>query len=151
MIRLSEADGRPVISRASAETIGALKHVVVDVGARSIRGLHVAGGRRRAALVDWADVSGFGPDGIVVADDSVTHPPRDDREKAVAAGDLDLDGRLVLDDGGRAIGALEDVLFDEGTGLIGAFVAAGAEHDASRLRAIGPYCVILAAEPAPAP
>ena len=150
-MRLSEADGRPVISRTSAETVGALKHVVVDVPGRRIRGLHVAGGKRRAELVDWSDVSGFGPDGIVVADASATHPPRDDAEKAVAAGDLDLDGRLVLDDEGRAIGALEDVLFDEETGGLGAFVAAGAEHDATRLRAIGPYCVILTAEPAPAP
>lgn len=148
MIRLSEADGRRVISRASAETVGELKHVVVDVGARSIRALHVAGGRRSAQLVDWADISGFGPDGIVVAGESATHPPRDAREKAVVAGHLDLDRRLVLDDGGRALGPLEDVIFDEATGRIGAFVAGGAEHDASRLRAIGSYCVILATEPA---
>ena len=147
MIRLSEADGRPVISRASAETIGSLKHVVVDVAARSISGLHVSGGRRKAELVDWDEVSGFGPDGIVVSDASATHPPRDDREKAVVAGDLDLDGRLVLDDEGRALGTLEDVLFDEGSGRIETFVAGGDEHDAGRLRAIGPYCVILATEP----
>ncbi len=146
-MRLSEADGRPVISRASAETVGELRHVVVDAGARSIRALHVAGGRRRAALVDWADVAGFGPDGIVIAGEDAAHPPKDDLEKAVAAGHLDLDGRLVLDDAGRAVGSLEDVLFDEETGRIGAFVAGGAEHDAERLRAIGPYCVVLAAEP----
>jgi uncharacterized protein YrrD len=148
-MRLSEADGRPVISRESAETVGELKHVVVDVGARSISALHVAGGKRSAQLVDWDDVAGFGPDGIVIGNASATHAPRDDHEKAVVAGRLDLDGRLVLDDEGRALGALEDVLFDEGSGRIGAFVAGGAEHDAARLRAIGSYCVILATEPAP--
>lgn len=146
-MRLSEADGRPVISRASAETVGELRHVIVDAGTRSIRALHVAGGRRKAALVDWDDVAGFGPDGIVIVGEDATHPPRDDVEKAVAAGHLDLDGRLVLDDEGRAIGALEDVLFDEATGRLAAIVAAGAEHDAARLRAIGPYCVILTAAP----
>lgn len=148
-MRLSDADGRPVISRASAENVGELRHVVVDAAARRIRALHVAGGRRKATLVDWEDVAGFGPDGIVIADEEATHPPRDEHEKAVAAGHLDLDGRLVLDDGGRAIGTLEDVLFDEDTGRLGAIVAAGEEHDADRLRAIGPYCVILAAAPHP--
>lgn len=147
-MRLSEADGRPVISRASAETVGELKHVVVDVGSRSIRALHVSGRKKKAELVDWLEIAGFGPDGIIVADAATARPPKDDQEKAVASGDLDLDGRLVLDDEGRSLGALEDVVFDEASGRIDAFVSDGTEHDAGRLRAIGSYCIILAAEPA---
>ena len=149
-MRLSEADGRPVISRASAETVGELKHVVVDVGARSIRSLHVAGRKKKAELVDWSDVAGFGPDGIVIARDEAIRPPVDDHERAVVSGDLDLDGRLVLDDAGRSLGALEDVVFDEESGRLGAFCSGGTEHDAVRLRAIGSYCIILATEPAAA-
>jgi uncharacterized protein YrrD len=148
-MRLSEADGRPVISRASAETVGELKHVVVDVGSRSISALHVSGRKKNAELVDWSEIAGFGPDGIVVADGQTVRPPKDDQEKAVVAGDLDLDGRLVLNELGRSLGALEDVLFDEASGRISAFVSGDAEHDAARLRAIGSYCIILADEPAP--
>ena len=154
-MRLSEADGRPVVSRASAETLGALKHVVIDVPARRIVALHVAGGKRKARVVDWASITGFGPDGIVVEDDAAARPPADERESAVAAGRLDLDGRLVLSDAGDALGAVTDVLFDEGTGAVTAVEAGELSVEAARLRAIGPYCVLVRAAPddppAPAP
>jgi uncharacterized protein YrrD len=146
-VRITEADGRPVISRASAETLGELKHVVIDVPARRIAALHVAGGRRNARLVDWSSIVGFGPDGIVVGDESAARPPADDHESAIAAGKLDLDGREVLSDGGDSLGHLTDVVFDEGSGVLVAFAVGEAEHAAERLRAIGPYCVILRAAP----
>jgi uncharacterized protein YrrD len=144
-MRLSEADGRPVLSRASAERVGRLKHVVVDVPGRRIAALHVAGRRRRAGLVDWDEVVGFGPDGIVVRAESSLRRPADERELAVASGALDLDGRLVLDDRGDSLGALCDVLFDEGSGAISALVAGEDEIDAARLRAIGPFCALVRA------
>lgn len=148
MMRLSEADGRPVISRASAEQLGDLKHVVIDVAAHRITALHVAGRKKKAQLVDWEAIVGFGPDGIVVEGDDAVRGPGDDRERAVASGDLDLDGRLVLDDQGRAVGVLDDVLFDESTGVIAGLVSGGNEVAADRLRAIGPYCVIVRVEDA---
>jgi uncharacterized protein YrrD len=146
-VRLSEADGRPVVSRASAETLGQLKHVVVDVPGRRIVALHVAGGKRNARLVDWSSITGFGPDGIVVEDDAAARPPAGDRESAVAAGRLDLDGRMVLSDAGDALGAVSDVVFDEGTGAVTAVEAGELSIDADRLRAIGPYCVLVRAAP----
>jgi uncharacterized protein YrrD len=146
-MRLTEADGRPVISRASAETVGELKHVVVDVGARRIASLHVAGGRRHPRMVDWSSIVGFGPDGIVVEDEDATRPPASDRETAVASGKLDLDGRLILSDGGDSLGTLTDLIFDEATGSLTGLVAGDTEHAAERLMAIGPYSVILRADP----
>lgn len=145
MIRLSEADGRPVISRASAEPVGTLRHVVIDVARRRIAALHVDGRRKKASLVDWSSIVGFGPDGIVVQDDDATRPPAGDAELAVASGKLDLDGRLVLSDAGDSLGVLTDVVFDESTGAIAAVVAGEEEIPADRLRAIGSYCVIVAA------
>jgi uncharacterized protein YrrD len=145
-MRLSEADGRPVLSRTSAEGIGELRHVVIDVPGRRIRALHVAGKGRKATLVDWSSVVGFGPDGIVVESAERGRAARDDTETAVASGDLDLDGRLVLSDAGDSMGSLTDVVFDEGSGRLERFVTGEAEHDAGRLRAVGPYCVILRAE-----
>ncbi len=145
MMRLSEADGRPVISRASAERLGELRHVVVDAGGRRITALHVAGRKRRARLVDWSSIVGFGPDGIVVEADDAIREPSGEREQAVVSGDLDLDGRLVLDDAGRALGALEDVLFDPATGVIDGLRAGGTTVEGARLRAIGPYCVLVRA------
>jgi uncharacterized protein YrrD len=144
-MRLSEAGGRPVIGREGAETLGTLRHIVVDVPTRRITALHVAGRRRKASLVDWSSIAGFGPDGIVVQGEDPTRPPADDRELAVASGKLDLDGRLVLSENGDSMGALGDVLFDESSGELRALVAGEQEYDAGRLRAVGPYCVILAA------
>lgn len=145
MIRLSEADGRQVISRASAEAVGTLRHVVVDVPGRRIAALHVDGKRAKASLVDWSAITGFGPDGIVVEAEDSARPPAGDAELAVASGKLDLDGRLVLDDRGDAVGTLTDVLFDEASGAIEALVAGEETMAAERLRAIGPYCVIVTA------
>ena len=150
MTRLSEAAGRPVISRASAERIGDLKHVVVDPAERRITAIHVAGRRARARLVDWEAIVGFGPDGIVVDDDAAPREPVDKRERAVASGRLDLEGRLVLDDGSRAVGALEDVVFDPSSGTVDSIAAGGEVVDAARLRAIGPHCVIVRRHAPPA-
>ena len=121
--------------------------MVVDPASRRIVALHVGGRGRRAALVGWEDVVGFGDDGIVVSGDAATHPPADDRERAVAGGDLHLEGRIVLDDRGDAAGRLADVVFDESTGALTALLVGDAEIAAERLRAIGPYCVIVRAEP----
>ena len=101
-------------------------------------------------LVGWADITGFGPDGIVVSGDGALRPPGDERERAVAGGDLDLDGRLVLDDRGDSQGVLTDVLFEEGSGEIRAVVCGERQIPAERLRQIGPFCVIVRAEPAAA-
>jgi uncharacterized protein YrrD len=142
-MRLSEADGRPVLSRATAETVGELKHVVVDVGAHRITALHVGGRRRKAELVAWPDIVGFGPDGIVIAGEDVLRAPADPHEQAVVGGELDLDGRLVLGDDGNAAGALTDIVFDEATGEITAIVCGDDEIAGSLLRAVGPYCVVV--------
>ena len=150
-MRLSEADGRPVLSRQSAERVGELKHVVVDAATRRITAIHVSGRKAKAALVDWSDIVGFGADGIVVAGEEVLRAPDDDREHAVAGGDLDLDGRLVLDDGGFSPGAITDVVFDEASGEITAIVCGDHEIPGASLRAVGPYCVIVRAQPAEGP
>lgn len=143
MMRLSEADGRPVLSRESAERLGELKHVVVDAGSRRITAIHVGGRKKKAELVDWSAIVGFGPDGIVVGGEGAVRSPGDDLELAVAGGHLDLDGRLVLDDRGNSPGQLTDVIFDEASGEIAAIVCGDEEIPGERLRAVGPHGVIV--------
>ena len=113
---------------------------------RRITALHVAGRGRKARLIDWSAISGFGPDGIIVHGEDPRRPPADDRELAVASGKLDLDGRLVLSENGDSVGSLADVLFDEGSGELTGLVAGEREIGAERIRAVGPYCVIVAAD-----
>ena len=67
--RFAAATGRKVVSRASAEELGELAHIVVDVKLRRVA-LLVVGKRRKALLVAWEHVSGFGPDAIMIEDES---------------------------------------------------------------------------------
>jgi uncharacterized protein YrrD len=77
------ATGRKVISRASAQDLGAVSHLLVDVERREIVGVIIGRGKK-ARLVDWAQLSGFGPDAVMVGDEGALRPPADDRERAAS-------------------------------------------------------------------
>jgi len=147
--RLSEADGESVLSRETAEQVGRLRHVVIDVPSRRIVALHVDGRRKKAQLVDWGAIVGFGPDSVIVDSERSLRPPAEGDELAVASGKLDLEGRLVLDERGDSLGHVSDIAFDEESGQVLAIVTDQGEHDAARLLAIGSYCVILRSEGGP--
>lgn len=143
MIRLAEAVGRPVVSRASAEGIGELRHVVIDVPSVRVAALHVTGRRKRARLVDWSAVTGFGPDAIVVDREESVREPAEGYERGLASGDIAVLGALALSERGDALGSVDDLELDESSGAVEAVVVGETRIPASRLRAIGPYCVVL--------
>jgi uncharacterized protein YrrD len=147
MRRLSEADGQRVISRDSAEQVGTLRHVVIDVSTGRIVALHVDGRKKKSQLVDWSAITGFGPDAIVVQSEDALRPPAAGRELETASGKLNLDGRLALSEGGDALGSVTDIEFDEASGAIERVVTEQGSYPATRLRAIGPYCVIIRRSP----
>ena len=122
------------MSRGSAEQIGTLRHIVVDATARRIVALHVEGRKKRAQLVDWERIVGFGPDAIMVDSEEALRTPQDPHELQVASGKLDLSGRLVLSDRGNGLGSLSDVEFDESTGALEALVIGQERHDAPGYR-----------------
>lgn len=139
----TEALGTTVLSRSDAERLGKVRRMLVDVGERRISALHIDGRKKKALLVDWEALVGFGPDAVVVSVDDALRGPADDRELAMVSGDLDWIGRRVLTDGGDLVGHVEDVEFDPSTGAI-TMVATDSQHYAAdRLRALGPYCVIV--------
>ncbi len=142
-MRLSEADGEPVLSRETAEKVGKVRHVVLDVPGRRIAALHVDGRRRKARLVDWSAVTGFGPDSVIIDSETSLREPEEGEELEAASGHLDLEGRLVLSDQGVELGRVVDIVFDESTGDLLTIVTDREEHPAARLRALGPYCMIL--------
>lgn len=144
-MRLSDALGTTVLSRDDAEELGRVRHLLVDVGARRITALHIDGRRKKALLVDWDALSGFGPDAVVVGPGDALRGPADDTELAMVSGDLDWIGRRVLTTNGDAVGTVTDVEFDASTGALTAVVTDQASYEAERLRALGPYCVIVRA------
>ena len=142
--RFAAASGRKVVSRKSAEELGTLAHIVVDVKRRQVASL-VVGKGRKALLVDWEHVSGFGPDAVIVSDESALHPPRDDREHAAAAGKLELVGKRTLTDTGNSLGTVTDVQFDPATGKIDSLVLGDREEPAASLLGTGSFAAIVRA------
>ena len=68
--RFTAASGRKVISRTSAEELGSLAHIVIDV-TRGQVALLVIGKGRKARILAWEDVNGFGPDAVMIAEITV--------------------------------------------------------------------------------
>jgi sporulation protein YlmC with PRC-barrel domain len=136
------ASGRKVVSRESAEELGKLAHIVVDVAQRQVASL-VVGKGRRALLVDWEHVSGFGPDAVIVSDESALRAPRDDREHGAAHGKLELVGKRALTDTGNDLGTVTDIRFDPATGKIESLVIGDRQEPAASLLGAGSYAAIV--------
>lgn len=144
------AAGRKVVSRASARTLGAVDHLLVDAEQRRIAAVIVGRGRK-AQLVDWADLSGFGPDAVMVSHEGALRPPNDDRERAAADGKLGLVDKRALTERGNELGTLDDVTFDPETGFVEMLRIGDREIPAGSLLGSGPYAVVLDAGQEPAP
>jgi sporulation protein YlmC with PRC-barrel domain len=136
------AVGRKAVSRASAEELGNVSRLVVDVEHKAVAAL-VLGKGRKARLVDWAALSGFGPDAVIVADDGALRSPADDADKAAVAGALELVGKRALSDRGNEIGKIEDVTFDPATGELELVIAGGQERPAEDMLANGSYAAVF--------
>jgi sporulation protein YlmC with PRC-barrel domain len=136
------AVGRKAVSRASAEDLGPVRHLVVDVEHKQVSAV-VIGKGRKARIVDWTDLSGFGPDAVMVVDDGALRVPVNDHEKAAVDGKLDLVGKRALSDLGNELGKVDDVVFDPSTGQLESLVVGDQEHPAAALLGAGSYAAVL--------
>ena len=145
--RFAAVSGRKVVSRTSAEELGSVAHLVVDAKRRQVASL-VVGKGRNALLIDWDQVSGFGPDTVMLADESALHEPRDDDEHDAASGKLEFTGKRALSVTGDALGTVTDVVFDADTGAIEGIVIDGRDVPPASLRGAGSFAVIVEESPA---
>jgi uncharacterized protein YrrD len=139
-----DAHGRKVVSRTTAETLGELRHMVVDTSRRHVAAIVVNKGKRHAFLVDWEHVSGFGPDAVMVESEDTLRPPTDDHEQAAADGKLELVGKRALSERGNEHGPIADVEFDPDSGNIGAVLVGEQRIPATDLLGVGSYAAIIA-------
>ena len=103
----------------------------------------VVGTGRKALLIAWDQVSGFGPDAVMIADETALHEPRDDREHAAANGKLELVGNRTLSDTGNDLGTVTDIVFDPDTGAIESILVDDREAPAASLLGAGSFAVIV--------
>jgi len=136
------SSGRKVISRATASEVGSVGHLLVDAQQRRVAAV-VIGRGKKAQLVDWAQLSGFGPDAVMVADENVLRPPADDRERAATEGDLELVGKRALTERGNELGQIDDVTFDNDTGVLEDLLIGNRRVPAGSLLGSGSYAVVV--------
>ncbi|HUQ63247.1 MAG TPA: hypothetical protein VM121_05820 [Acidimicrobiales bacterium] len=137
-----QAAGRKIISRASAQELGAVAHLLIDADRRHIMAVIIGRGKK-AHLIDWSALSGFGPDAVMVRDEAALRPPADDRERDAIDGKLELVGKRTLTERGNELGALDDVTFDTETGELQKLLVGNREIPAGSLLGSGTYAVVL--------
>jgi uncharacterized protein YrrD len=134
--------GRKVVSRASAQELGAVNHLLVDDQQRQVS-VVVIGKGKKAQFVDWTSLSGFGPDAVMVEDESSLRVAADERERAAADGKLELVGKRSLTELGNELGPIDDVTFDALSGALEDLVIGARRVPARALLGSGTYAAVL--------
>ncbi len=134
--------GRKVVSRASAKELGSVSHLLVNARQRRVAAVIIGRGKK-AQLVDWAQLTGFGPDAVMVTDESALRSPSDDRERMAAAGKLELLGKRALSEQGNELGELADVTFDADTGVLEDLLIGSRRVPARSVLGSGTYAVVV--------
>ena len=116
-MRLKEAHGRKVVSTENAESIGTVEAYVIDARKHCITALRLANVQGDATFLSSNDLQ-FGTDAVIVSSSDRLRPPRDDIEARAGSKNLQPIGKLVLDGAGTALGKVEDLDFDPGSGAI---------------------------------
>jgi uncharacterized protein YrrD len=144
-----QAQGRKVISRATAHQLGSVSHLLVTVDCRQVEAV-ILGKGKKAMLVDWSQLTGFGADAVMVSDEAALRSPADGREQAAAAGKLELLGRRTLTESGNELGTIVDISFDPESGSVAALSVADRQIPADAVLGSGSYAVVVAASQDPA-
>ena len=142
-MQLTTTLGEKVVSKTSAETLGTVDGVVVDVSDRRLKAVRLGKGRK-AKLISWDALSGVGSAAVIVEGDDALRDPAEPEQRQ-ASGDVAVIGALVLSDAGNAQGTVVDVEFEADTGaLVAIHTTHGPHVSAERLLAVGPYAWIVA-------
>jgi sporulation protein YlmC with PRC-barrel domain len=134
--------GRKIVSRASAQELGAVNHLLVDDQQRQIASV-VIGKGKKARFVDWAQLSGFGPDAVMVNDENSLRVAAGDRERDAAEGKLELVGKRALSELGNELGSVDDVTFDADSGALEDLIVGDRRIPAGSLLGSGSYAAVL--------
>lgn len=134
--------GRSIVSRESAVHLGNLEHYILNVAQGAINALATTSGKQ-TLLLDWRNITSFGPDAIVVSSAADLRPAGDERENQFISGELALIGKTVLSDQGNRLGTLDDASFDEASGLLTALHVDGQHIPIAALRGHGNYAVMV--------
>jgi len=143
-----QVDGRTVIASDSADTIGHVKGFVLDAAGRQIEAIHVDGRGKNASVVDWATLTAFGQDAVMVPSESDRATVHDGHQTEAVKGKVGMVGSRVLTVEGRSAGKVVDAEFDTETGAIVRVITDNGAVDAGRVRSLGSYALVVELEEA---
>ena len=146
-LRISDAIGRRVVARDSAEEIGKLKALLFAQPPVRVTGAWVTGSKRNAQIADW-DHARFGPDAILVDSESSLRDADDEQEDRTVHRDRVLLGARVLDVNGFEHGKVTDAEVDEDDGSIIAVSVGERRVDPRSIRSLGTYALVVDSPPA---
>ncbi len=138
------AVGRKVVSRATAHQLGVVDRLLTTPDCHQVASVIIGRGKK-AQLVDWAQLSGFGADAVMVTDESALRPPGDDREQRAANGKGELFGSRVLSELGNELGIVDDIVFDPASGAVEVLAVADRQVPADAVLGAGTYAVVVSA------
>jgi len=138
----ARAVGRRVLSRATAQELGLVARLLIDPGRTQVAALIIGKGKN-ARIVDWDQLSGFGPDAVMLNDEGALREPADERERRAAGGDLELVGKRALSGTGNGLGTIADVTFDPESGRLESLLIGNRDVPPSSLLGIGSYAAVL--------
>jgi sporulation protein YlmC with PRC-barrel domain len=144
-MRFREVVGQQVMDRQEATRIGKVALLIVDCAKGRVVALRIGGVKGDRDLVDWDQITGTGPDAVVITGADALREAEDDERARV--GDLELLNKRVLTDRGVEEGKVSDVEFDPVTGSLQALITTSGTIESERLRSVGPYAVIVRASP----
>ncbi len=143
MIRLSQLKGQRILTRDSAAQLGSVRRLLLDPVAGMVVAAELEGVIGDDTILDWSNVASIGPDAVMVESANVARGAESEAEKRLVSGELDLDGKLVLNEAGDALGPLEDLEFDEASGRLASIQVPGHALPVDRLVALGPDAIIV--------
>lgn len=134
--------GRRVVSRSTAHELGTVAHLLVAVDCQRVTSVIIGRGKK-AQLIDWDQLSGFGADAVVVIDEATLRPPADDRDRQAVNGKVELLGARTLTEAGNQIGIVDDVTFDPSSGALEALLVGADQVAATAVLGAGSYAVVV--------
>lgn len=144
-MRFKDAEGRKVVSTATAGTVGKVDDFVVDVSAPAVVAVRLKK-TNDGDILRWPDILAFGVDAVTVETEAKVVESAQELAPLLEKSNQLL-GKLLLSTVGDELGKVDDVEFDAATGAITALVPDhGVEIAGRRMVGIGSYAVVVEAE-----
>lgn len=143
-MRFSDAEGRKVVTTATAETVGRVSDYVIDPETRTVAALVLKKTPGSDNILPWENLQAFGEDAVMVVDVGRL-TSASGRVAELSDKRYREHGKRVLSTAGVDLGKVTDVEFDPETAAVTALVLEEGTIDGGRLLAAGSYAVIVQA------